>query len=167
MLYNVGYIKKNMGSRLMLVTLLLSTVFNTVFAQDGNIKLCNSHWVQKNSPGQSITWIFKNDSTIYKTKVWPESGPKYDIGKFHIDKQHKKFLIQWGFKMPIGDASSIAYTDPQTFYIVKWTKSEIILSIPNPEGKTSESNSELKSSYIYLVRELKAGSYIFKQPAMV
>lgn len=151
-------IKKNMGSRLMLVTLLLFILFNTVFAQDGNIKLSNSHWVQKNSLGKSIAWIFKNDSTIYKTKVWSEAGPKYDIGKFHIDKQHKKFLIQWGFKMPIGDTSSIAYADPLTFYIVKWTESEIILSFPNKEGKASERNSELKSSNIYLVRELEAGS---------
>lgn len=115
------------------------------------IDVSNSNWIHKNDLDARIEWIFKNDSTFIRTKIWPEDGPKYDVGKYKIDKRNKTLSIQWGFSFLNGNTKNISYSDPQLYTITKWTEKEIILRKQVvKEEKTDDSLKENNS--INLIR---------------
>jgi len=80
-----------------------------------------------------------------------EDGPKYDVGKYIINKRNKTFSIQWGFSFLNGNTKNISYSAPQLYIIVKWTEKEIIL---RKQVRKEEKNDEFskENNSINLVR---------------
>jgi len=58
----------------------------------------NSKWEENIIPDVRIKWVFQNDSTFFRTAIWPEDGPENDVGKYKIDKKNNIFSIQWRFR---------------------------------------------------------------------
>lgn len=116
-----------------------------------SIDVSNTNWIHKNNLDANIEWNFKNDSTFIRTKIWPEDGPKYDFGKYRIDKRNNTISIQWRYNFLTGKTQNTGYSIPELYAIVKWSEKEIVLRKQAvKEEKINDSSTE--NSYLNLIR---------------
>lgn len=115
------------------------------------VDVSNTNWLHKNSLGANIEWNFRNDSTFIRTKIWPEDGPKYDLGKYKIDKRNNPISIQWGYSFLTGKTENTSYSVPELYDIVKWSEQEIVL---RKQAVKKEEINDLatENNYINLIR---------------
>ncbi len=117
---------------------------------NNTLRVSNSKWEENIIPDVRIKWVFQNDSTFFRTAIWPD-GPENDVGKYKIDKKNNIFSIQWRFRFSIGSKKETGYSDPQLYSIIKMTENEIILRKQvSKEDKTDGLSA--KKNYICLVK---------------